>query len=116
MNSQMKTTIQSAVFALIIAFFWLAFFLAGSHATLCHSAIYFSAFVFLLLLAIGPVSFPLLLLTLSATFFLLAHLVRLSWTYLLIAAAVAIVVIAPAAGYAVIRLGFNPLGLNCDLP
>ena len=112
----MQTTIQSAVFALIIAVFWLAFFLAGSHATLCHSAIYFSPFVFLLLLAIGPVSFPPPFLMLSAVFFLLAHRKRLSGTYLLIASAVAVIVIAPVVGYAVIRLGFNPLSLNCDLP
>ena len=116
MNGQMQTTIQSAVFALIIAVFWLAFFLAGSHATLCHSDIYFSPFVFLLLLAIGPLSFPPFFLILSATFFILAHRKRPSWTYLLIASAVAVVVIAPVAGYAVIRLGFNPLSLNCDLP
>jgi hypothetical protein len=116
MSGQMQTTTQSAAFALIVAVFWLAFFLAGSHATLCHSDIYFSPFVFFLLLAIGPVSFPPFFLILSATFFLLAHRKRLSWTYFLIASAVAIVVIAPAAGYAVIRLGFNPLGLNCDLP
>jgi hypothetical protein len=88
----------------------------SSHATLCHSDIYFRPFVFFLLLAIGPLSFPPLFLILSATFFLLAHRKRLSWTNFLIASAVAVVVIAPAAGYAVTRLGFNPLGLNCDLP
>jgi hypothetical protein len=116
MNGQMQTTIQSAVFALLAAVFWLAFFLAGSHATLCHSAIYFKPFVFLLLLAIGPLSFPLFFLILSGTFFLLADGRRLSWAYFFIASAVAVVVIAPVAGYAVIRLGLYPLSLNCDLP
>lgn len=116
MNGQMQKTIKLAVFALIVAAFWLAFFLAGGHATLCHSAIYFSPFVFLLLLVIGPLSFPPLFLLLSATGFILAHRKCPSWTYLLIASVVAVVVIAPVAGYAIIRLGFNPLGLNCDLP
>jgi hypothetical protein len=112
----MKQTIQLGVFALIVGAFWLAFFLAGSFASLCDSAIYFSPFVFLLLFAAGPLSLPLFFLILSATFFLLAHRKQLSWTYLLIASAVAVAAIAPIAGYAVIRLGFNPLGMNCDLP
>jgi hypothetical protein len=112
----MKQTIQFAVVALIVGAFWLAFFLAGSLATLCDTAIYFSPFVFLLLLAIGPLSLLPFFLILSATFYLLARRKQLSWTYLLTASAVAVVVIAPVAGYAVIRLGFNPLSLNCDLP
>ena len=112
----MQRTIQSAVFALIIAVLWLAFFQAGSLATLCHSAIYFHPIVFLLLLAIGPLSFPPFFLILAATVFLIAYRKYPSWSYLLIASVVAVAVIAPVAGYAVIRLGFNPLSLNCDLP
>jgi hypothetical protein len=112
----MQETIQTAVFALILAAFWLAFLLVGSLATLCNSPIYFHPFVFLLLLVISPRAFAPIFLILSATFFFLAYRKHLSWTYLLIASAVAVVVIAPVAGYAVIRFGFNPLGLNCELP
>ena len=112
----MHETMKSVVFASIIGPFWLTFFFAGGHATLCHSTIYFSPFVLLLLLVIGPSSFPFFSVLVSAAFFLLAHGKHLSWTYLLIASAIAVVVIAPAAGYALIRLGFNPFGLNCELP